>query len=293
MTRPGSWAVSSGGPGMQILAWPAICSPQPSGCRSAHRCPAVKGGGSRPQAGANLRQRARDHIRGQPTLGARVRCRGRTRAARSPAGIGPGGKGGVRWPWWVAGDPPRPGPLLRRRPAAAPGSPPGRQGAGPGPGCRGRRSVGCRAGDRVGLHRPRRDIAAGARARCPTIGLDRKVVTTMRGRWARDGGVSSSSGGSMRVSGEQPAAALRPQAGEERGRLDADRPLTSETVVGATGSEPVTSSVSGIRGAARRPAADGRVCTVSWAVDRPMVTVVVRCDPVVRGPDVAPMWTRR
>src|SRR5215211_5916259 len=53
-------------------------------------------------------------------------------------------------------------------------------------------------------------------------------------------------------------------------------------------SESVASSVSGIRGAARRPAADGRVCSVSWAVACPIVTGVVRCDPVVRGPDVAP-----
>src|SRR5215218_5699937 len=58
-------------------------------------------------------------------------------------------------------------------------------------------------------------------------------------------------------------------------------------------SESVTPSVSGIRGAARRPAADGRVCSVSWAVACPIVTGVVRCDPVVRGPDVAPMWPRR
>ena len=50
------------------------------------------------------------------------------------------------------------------------------------------------------------------------------------------------------------------------------------------------SSLSGIRAGARRPAADGRVCSVSWAVACPMVTGVVRCDPVVRGPDVAPMW---
>jgi hypothetical protein len=34
-----------------------------------------------------------------------------------------------------------------------------------------------------------------------------------------------------------------------------------------------------------------------WLVNRqeagPLVTVVVRCDPVVRGPDVAPMWPQR
>ena len=55
----------------------------------------------------------------------------------------------------------------------------------------------------------------------------------------------------------------------------------------------MTSSVSGIRGAARRPAAGGGVCPVSWADEGPAVTVVVRCDPVVRGPDVAPVWPQR
>jgi hypothetical protein len=52
----------------------------------------------------------------------------------------------------------------------------------------------------------------------------------------------------------------------------------------------MTGSVSGIPGGSQRPAADGRVCSVSWVVTCPMVTGVVRCDPVVRGPDVAPMW---
>jgi hypothetical protein len=55
----------------------------------------------------------------------------------------------------------------------------------------------------------------------------------------------------------------------------------------------VSASVSGIRGAARRSAADGRVCSVGWAAACPMVTGVVRCDSVVRGPDVAPMWPAR
>jgi hypothetical protein len=32
---------------------------------------------------------------------------------------------------------------------------------------------------------------------------------------------------------------------------------------------------------------------VSWANHQPVVTAVVRCCPVVRGPDVAPMWPRR
>jgi hypothetical protein len=69
-------------------------------------------------------------------------------------------------------------------------------------------------------------------------------------------------------------------------------PLVRPSVVGATGFEPVTPSVSGIQSAAWRPAADGRVCSVSWAVVCPVVTAVVRCDPVIRGPDVARMWPR-
>jgi hypothetical protein len=32
---------------------------------------------------------------------------------------------------------------------------------------------------------------------------------------------------------------------------------------------------------------------VSWPHEGPAVTAVVRCDPVVRGPDVAPMWPHR
>ena len=52
----------------------------------------------------------------------------------------------------------------------------------------------------------------------------------------------------------------------------------------------MTSSVSGSLGGSRRPAVGGGVCPVSWADDGPVVTAVVRCDPVIRGPDVAPMW---
>jgi hypothetical protein len=50
MTRPGSWAVSSGGPGMQILAWPAICSPNHRGAdrRTGARQSRVEAAGRRP-----------------------------------------------------------------------------------------------------------------------------------------------------------------------------------------------------------------------------------------------------
>jgi hypothetical protein len=54
------------------------------------------------------------------------------------------------------------------------------------------------------------------------------------------------------------------------------------------GSEPSTASVSESRGGSRRPAVGGEVCWLSCADGGPVVTVVVRCYPVVRGPDVAP-----
>ena len=54
-----------------------------------------------------------------------------------------------------------------------------------------------------------------------------------------------------------------------------------------------TSSVSGIRGGSRRLALSGRMRPVSWEEVGPLVTAVVRCDPVVRGPNVAPMWPPR
>jgi len=49
------------------------------------------------------------------------------------------------------------------------------------------------------------------------------------------------------------------------------------------------SSVSGTPGRSRSPAVDGGACRLSWA-DGGLVVTVVRCGPVVRGPDVAPMW---
>jgi hypothetical protein len=58
--------------------------------------------------------------------------------------------------------------------------------------------------------------------------------------------------------------------------------------VGAGGVEPPASSVSGSPGGSRRPATSASAWPLSWANHWPAVTVVVRCDPVVRGPDVAP-----
>jgi hypothetical protein len=41
-----------------------------------------------------------------------------------------------------------------------------------------------------------------------------------------------------------------------------------------------------------RPAADGRFWPVNWEDAEPLMTGVVRCGLVVRGPDVAPLWPR-
>jgi hypothetical protein len=73
-------------------------------------------------------------------------------------------------------------------------------------------------------------------------------------------------------------------------RLRAIQPATR--VVGATGFEPVICSVSGTAGRWRRPALSGRMWPVSWEEAGPLVTAVVRCDPVVCGPDVARVWPR-
>ena len=63
--------------------------------------------------------------------------------------------------------------------------------------------------------------------------------------------------------------------------------------MGATGFEPVTSSVSGTAGRWRRPALSGRMWLANRQEAGPLLTVVVRCNPVVRGPDVALMWPQR
>jgi hypothetical protein len=46
----------------------------------------------------------------------------------------------------------------------------------------------------------------------------------------------------------------------------------------------------GAREGGGRPAGDDRVRWVAWADAGPVMTAVVRCDLVVRGPDVAPVW---
>jgi hypothetical protein len=50
----------------------------------------------------------------------------------------------------------------------------------------------------------------------------------------------------------------------------------------------VAPSVSGTAERWRRPALSGRMGLVNWQEAGLLVTVVVRCNPVVRGPDVAP-----
>ena len=59
------------------------------------------------------------------------------------------------------------------------------------------------------------------------------------------------------------------------------------------GFESVTSSVSESLDGSQRPAAGGGVSLLTWPDGGPVQTAVVRCDPVVRGPDVAPMWPQR
>jgi hypothetical protein len=55
----------------------------------------------------------------------------------------------------------------------------------------------------------------------------------------------------------------------------------------------VVSSVRESDGRWRRPALPGRTWHLTWEEAGPLVTVVVRCGPVVRGLDVAPMWPQR
>jgi hypothetical protein len=99
------------------------------------------------------------------------------------------------------------GPPHRTRTGCGAASPPADKGAGPAPGCR---SVGWGARERAGAHQsPRRCVLGRLPAWCPTMGLDREVVTTLRGRWAGDGPVSSvpeSPSGSV-------GSSLRPQRG--------------------------------------------------------------------------------
>lgn len=73
------------------------------------------------------------------------------------------------------------------------------------------RSVGGEQGKERVLQVPRRCGLGRLPAYWPTMGLDREVVTTLRGRCAGVGPRSSRAGGPIRLSGEKPAAAARPR----------------------------------------------------------------------------------
>jgi len=147
-------------------------------------------------------------------------CRRGPRAAWSPAGIGPDGKR-----WYDVGH----GWLARESAVAQ----------------------GCRlAAGRVGEHGESRCPSAlqGVLCRwpawCLTMGPGPGGLTTLSGRWARGGPMSSSSEGPTWFGGEQPAAAARPRQVRSAVRQLLRGPWPGRTVVGATGFEPVTSSVS-------------------------------------------------
>jgi hypothetical protein len=55
-------------------------------------------------------------------------------------------------------------------------------------------------------------------------------------------------------------------------------------------SSGMLSSVSESWGGPRPPAANGESAFVELGRRCPMVTVIVRCDPVVRDPIVTPLW---
>jgi hypothetical protein len=95
----------------------------------------------------------------------------------------------------------------------------------------------------AGAHRPRQASWAG-RWRGADNGLDREVMTTLGGRWARMVPSRPAPEGPLGSVGEQPAAAERPQGVRSAVRSVLIGPLPARTVVGATGFEPVTSSVS-------------------------------------------------
>jgi hypothetical protein len=133
------------------------------------------------------------------------------RAAWSPACIGPDGKGmrGVGRAWLPRGSTVAPRPPLGRRPGCGAASPPGDTGAGPGPG---RRPGGRGAWGRSRYSPAPQGVLGRSPAWCSTMGPDQEMVTTLCGRWASGGPVSSSSGGPTRFGGERPAAAARPRA---------------------------------------------------------------------------------
>jgi hypothetical protein len=126
------------------------------------------------------------------------------------ARIGPGGKGwsNVGRAWLARGSTPDLDYHLVCVPAAAPRSLLGDHGSWSSAGAG--RLAGEQGKERV-LQVPRRCGLGRLPAYWPTMGLDREVVTTLRGRCAGVGPLSSRARGPIRLSGEQPAAAARPQ----------------------------------------------------------------------------------
>jgi hypothetical protein len=128
----------------------------------------------------------------------------RGRRGRLPAS-GPDGKGwrGVGRAWLARGSTVAPGCRLAGLAAA----PPGRHGAGSGPGYRPR---GGEHGTEQVLTAPKASWGRSP-AWCPTMGLDQEVVGHATRSLPGVGSMSSSSGGSIRSGGGQSAAAARPQ----------------------------------------------------------------------------------
>ena len=120
--------------------------------------------------------------------------------------------------------------------------PPGRQGSWPSA----RVPVGWLGSTRrAGAHQsPHRCVLGRLPAWCPTRGLHREVVTTLRGRWSGDDPASSVPEDPSGSAGEQTAAAARPGHVRSAVRRAPTGPWPAITVVGATGFELVTSSVS-------------------------------------------------
>jgi hypothetical protein len=146
--------------------------------------------------------------------------------AWSPACIGPEGK---EWccvgrGWLARGSTADLDRRIARTQAAAPPRRLADKGAGPAPGCW---SVGWGVRERAGAHqspqvRPRQ--VAGV---VPDHGLDREVVTTLRGRWAGDGPVSSVPEGPSGSAGGADCGRSAAATRNERRPLPPDSALTS------------------------------------------------------------------
>jgi hypothetical protein len=109
---------------------------------------------------------------------------------------------------WLARGSPDLGRRIARAQAAAPPRRLADKGAGPAPGCR---SVGGGAPERAGAHQSPGRWVLGRLPAWPDHGAGQGAVTTLGGRWAGDGPVSSVPEGPSGSAGEQAAAAARPR----------------------------------------------------------------------------------